>query len=223
MLTQVQKVLVFPRRIFDDYYSFLHWDEIHERLQEIQDSYLWLDRLEAEQANDLVQPIACAFIRDSEGRYCVLKRVQNSRIDLRGKVSLIVGGHVDKSDDNDSFADVLLNNLTRELDEELAIVDGDLAKPIGVIVDHSSIFASRHIAFVHEISAQSIDPRAPEEFSKRSKLTGQYLPAGRLAKLRGVMDPWSKLLLDEFICLDGIRKALFGLKLPELGRSSLIS
>lgn len=204
-MMQEQRVLVFPRRIFDDYYSLVPWDKIQDELQEIEESYSWLDRPEAERDTDWVQPIPCAFIRDYDGRFCVLRRVKHTRKDLRGKVSLIVGGHVDGSYGQGSFGNVLLTNLTRELDEELAIVHVESLRPVGVIVDNSSITASRHIAFVHEITAQHIVPRAPEEFTNRSKLTGRFLPADQLVQLRKVMDPWSRLLVEEFIRPNGIR------------------
>ena len=197
-------VLVVPRRIFDDYYSLIIWSDIQDKLDMIEESFTWLRRTDAERSTDWVQPIPCAFIRDGHGRFCTLRRVKNeARADLRLKASLIIGGHLDKTDDHASFKEMLLSNLARELNEEVGITNIHPV-PIGVIVDNSSILASRHIAFVHEVTASVIYPRAPEEFSNRSKLTGQFLSVADLTERRNELDPWSRLLFEEFIQPDGL-------------------
>ena len=197
-------VLVVPRKLFDDYFSLIAWSDIQEKLDVIEKSFSWLQRADAERSTDWVQPIPCAFIRDSYGRYCVLRRVKiGTRSDLSQKASLIVGGHLDESDGHTTFREMLLANLSRELDEEVGLTDSH-PSPVGVIVDNSSILASRHIAFVYEVTASRIVPQAPEEFSNRSRLTGQFLSASELMPLRGQFDPWSRLLFEEFIHPIGI-------------------
>ena len=197
-------VLVVPRKIFDDYFSLLAWSDIQDKIDVIEGSFSWLQRADAEHSTDWVQPIPCAFIRDSHGRFCTLRRVKHeTRDDLTRKASLIVGGHLEESDGHATFREMLLANLLRELDEEVGIADAQ-PTPVGVIVDNSSILASRHIAFVHEVTASQIYPRAPEEFSNRSSLTGQFLSASQLVQLRGELDPWSKLLFEEFIRPSGL-------------------
>ena len=193
------QVLVFPRRIFDDCFSLVRWDSIQDKLSEIQNSYSWLVRSHAEQANEWVQPIPCAFIRDHSGRYCVLRRVKNDRDDLNAKISLIVGGHIDESHGQMTFNEVLSSNLKRELDEEVGVSTIEEPRPVGVIVDNSSIRASRHVAFLHEITADRVYPRAKEEFATKSIYTGQFLFADQLKKLHGQFDPWSRLLIEDYI------------------------
>jgi len=197
-------VLVVPRKIFDDYFSLIAWSDIQNKIDVIEGSFSWLQRADAERSTDWVQPIPCAFIRDFYGRFCILRRVKNEkRDDLSSKASLIVGGHLEESHVDATFREMLLTNLSRELDEEVGIADAQ-PTPVGVIVDNSSILASRHIAFVHEVTASQIYPRAPEEFSNRSRLTGQFLSAIELIQLRGQLDPWSRLLFEEFIQPSGI-------------------
>ena len=198
-------VLVIPRSIFDDYFSLIAWGNIQDKIDAIEGSFSWLQRADAERSTEWVQPIPCAFIRDPHGRFCTLRRVKNqTRKDLTGKASLIVGGHLEASDGDSTFRELLLPNLSRELDEEVGIADAH-PTPVGVIVDNSSILASRHIAFVYEVNASQIYPRAPEEFSNKSSLTGQFLSAMQLVQLRGELDPWSKLLFEEFIHPSGLQ------------------
>ena len=123
------QVLVFPRRIFSEEFSLLPWDAIQEKLGEIERSFSWLARPDAEQSLDLVQAIPCTFIRNSAGRYCVLHRVSNTRDDLDEKLSLIVGGHIDEPHDDGSFQATMSFNLMRELDEEIGIVPAGVPPP----------------------------------------------------------------------------------------------
>ena len=194
-------VLVFPREIFNEVFSLLSWDSIQDRIEEIEDSFSWLARPEAESSEDVVQAIPCVLIRDEEGRCCVLKRVNEARKDLGGKLSLIVGGHIDYENEDQTFRDTVTINLLRELEEEVGVLVAEGPRPIGVIVDASSTAASRHVAFVHETTANSISPRAPEEFVSRSKFTGVFMNEGELAEKINEFDPWSRVLIEDYVCL----------------------
>ncbi|MDE2718765.1 MAG: hypothetical protein OXI33_17370, partial [Chloroflexota bacterium] len=147
---QTSDVLVFPREIFGSVFSLLPWESIQSHIDEIEESFSWLHRLEAEQSDDMVQAIPCVLIRDSEGRYCVFRRVKEDRTDLSKKLSLIIGGHIDQTADRDSFLSAMARNLSREIDEEIGIRAEEPPRPVGVIIDGSSIVASRHVAFLHE-------------------------------------------------------------------------
>ncbi len=198
------QVLVFPRSVFfGNQFTLLPWDSIQDEIAEIEKSFSWLNRRpDAERSTDLVQAIPCAFIRDDAGRFCLLRRTQNSRKDLSKKLSLVVGGHIDESPNRNSFQTSMLSNLIRELEEEVGIdATENPPHPIGVIVDHSSIEASRHIAFVHEILADKVWPQAREEFAvDNSKYSGTFMDASELAIRRDQFDPWSRLLIEEYIC-----------------------
>ena len=199
------RVLVFPRAIFSDEFSLLPWDSIQEQMGEIENSFSWLNRPDAEQSEDLVQAIPCAFIRDSDGRYCVLRQVQNLRKDLDRKLSLIVGGHIDDSHECGSFQTNMSSTLIRELEEEAGILSADRpSRPVGVIIDNSSIQASRHIAFLHEMPAERVSLKAREEFMLRSKVSGVFMDAVELAERRHEFDPWSRLLIEEYICPEDV-------------------
>ena len=194
------QILVFPRAVFGDVFSLLPWDSVQDQIEEIESTFSWLYRPDAERSDDLVQAIPCGFIRDPEGQYCVLRRVENSRNDLNKKLTLVVGGHIDKPHNDSSFRAAMSLNFMRELGEEVGIRPEEPPRPVGVIIDDSSIQASRHVAFLHEIASEQVSPKAPEEFATRSKYSGTFLPAARIAEMRHKFDPWSKLLIEEYVC-----------------------
>ena len=200
MTRQVPEVLVFPRKVFGGSFSLLPWDSIQSCIEEIERSFSWLQRPKAEESHDMVQAIPCVLIRDSEDRYCVFRRIKEDRSDLSGKLSLIIGGHIDEPPVCNGFRVAMSCNLIREIDEEIGIRLDDPPRPVGVVVDGSSIAASRHVAFLHEMTAEKVSPKAPEEFSKRSKYTGEFVPASDLREWRDQFDPWSRLVIEEYVC-----------------------
>ncbi len=205
--TLAPAVLVFPRAVFGSAYSLLPWGRIRPHVDEIERSFSWLTRPEAEQAEDVVQAIPCAVVRDSSNRYCVFRRVRGDRRDLSGRLSLIVGGHIDDVYSGGGFVAAMSSNLLREIYEEIGVLPEKNPRPLGVIIDGSSIGASRHVAFLHEIVADEVSPGAPEEFSGRSKFTGEFMKVSELGRRRDEFDPWSRLVIEEYLCPGGVRPA----------------
>ena len=211
---QTTEVLVFPRTVFGSAYSLLPWESVQSKIAKIEDSLSWLQRPIAEQSEDMVQAIPCTIVRDSEDRYCLFRRVQESRRELSKKLSLIIGGHIDAADDQDCFLTTMSRNLIREIDEEIGVRLEAPPRPVGVIIDGSSIVASRHVAFLHEMIVESVSAQALEEFSsKRSNYTGRFVPASQLGEWRNKFDPWSRLVIEEYACPAGVqpkpRQSLF--------------
>lgn len=206
MTVTTNKVLVFPRGIFDAGLSLLPWGSIQPQIEAIEASFSWLNRPEAERSVDLVQAIPCAFVREDGGKCYVLKQAESSRKDLSKKLSLIVGGHIDESDEHDSFLGLMSLNLKRELEEEVLLLTNEKPRPVGVLIDHASIEASRHIAFLHEVMAKDVSLRASEEFAPVAKLPGAFMDSHTLAARRDEFDPWSRLLIEDYICQGSIPK-----------------
>ena len=199
--TEANEVLVFPRSIFDGVFSLLAWETVQDQVDAIESTFSWLARPEAESSNVWVQAIPCALIRDDDGRCCVLRRINDeSRDDLKGKLRLIVGGHIDDKRENDSFGLTVKFNLLRELEEEVGLFTEEDPLPIGVIVDASSNAASRHVAFIHETTANDVSLDAPEEFMPRSKSSGIFMDESQLVEKINHFDPWSKMLIEDYVC-----------------------
>lgn len=195
-----------PRKFFERYFSFVSWNTIQPIIDELQKSYSWFERKEAEKSTTWVQPIPCVTIRDYFGRYCAFRRIRNIREDLQAKVSLIIGGHIDRKDGDGTLLQLFEDTIMREVNEETSLSALKAPHPIGLIVDNSSTFASKHVAFLFELEvAESVKPRAPEEFSTRSKFNNHFFNAGELLKFQKLFDPWSRILFEDYIKPPGTR------------------
>jgi predicted NUDIX family phosphoesterase len=195
-----KEILVFPRRCIQSSDRFVLWSDAAPVILCANANVAWLPRQEAERSKEWVQPIPCAFIRDHTHRYCILRRNRQSRADLRNRISLIVGGHVERSCGHGSLPSLLLLTLERELNEELGIQFLPKVRPVGLIVDSLSIKASRHIAFIYEVVvANRLTVRASEEFSLRSKFTGYFFTPDELSQFYTKFDPWSLLLFEDYV------------------------
>lgn len=205
-MSHQEDILVFPRRFFQHYFAFINWSVVESLIPDLQSTFKWLSRHEAEESLDWIQPISCAIIRDYSGRYCAFRRVRETRDDLKGRVSLVVGGHVDRPCKDMPLRDLLLSTLSREISEEIDVTQVAEALPLGLIIDNSSILSSRHVGFLYLVYLdEPIVTSAPEEFSQRSKITGKFLEDFELAQYHKRFDPWSRLIFEDLIRLPGIR------------------
>lgn len=186
-------------------------------LDGFQGSLTWMNRADAEMSSQWVQPIACAVLSDRSGRYCVIRRKAQTTRDLRGRLTLVVGGHVDEPAGSSALLeDILEATVARELGEEVGLTGGLHLRPLGVVVDLGSLDASRHVAFVYRIAVSPDDLRlqAPEEFSQRSKYNLSFMPVRELRKLRKRFDPWSGLILDRVLAFDAQEEAPSQMQFP---------
>ena len=216
-------ILVFPRQCISIPDRFVPEPRMHRIVECIQKNFSWMPRGEAERSEDVMQPIPCALIRNQSSKYLVLRRVRKTRSDLRGRISLIPGGHVDRpvGDEDSSVAEsipsLLLTTLRRELDEELGIrgVSESEIGPVGLVIDHSSVAASRHVAFVYEaVVVEKVRAQASEEFSIESTLNGVRYTAKALSEFHKSFDPWSMILLEDFVASSFAPKTARQIEIP---------
>lgn len=195
-----REILVFPRSSLPTLAPFVRWELAGSMLESIERHMYWLPRQEAEKSSNLFQPIPCAMIRNAFGEYCVLRRIREGREDLSSKVSLVVGGHVDKCEEEQGLSSILLATLRREIMEELGVSQLTDVRPVGMIQDHSSTIASRHVGFLYEtVISEKFRPQAIEEFSTESMLNGRLFAPTELFKFRDEFDPWSFIIFAEHI------------------------
>jgi predicted NUDIX family phosphoesterase len=200
------EILIFPRRFFKDYYGFVNWDDIEPLISELESSYKWCPRNEAEVSPNWVQPIPCALIKDNAGNYCVFRRIKETRKDLKGRISLVIGGHIERPKVSLTLPKLLSLTLSREIEEEIEIQQAPESHSLGLIVDNSTIQASRHIGFLYGILLnQPVVTTAPEEFSKNSKISGQFFSESELMRFHAQFDPWSKLIFEDLIQSSGTK------------------
>lgn len=193
------EILVFPRALLAGLPSYLRMTEVM-LAKYFAENGMWMPRQEAEEAPDVVQPIPSAYVRNGDGDILLLHRVNSARKDMRSRLSLVVGGHVDylpgAIDAKLDVASLFRQTLKREIQEELRMLEFRTSESCVLVIDRSSDTASRHVAFVYEVQADSeVDVSAPEEFSSSSVLSGRYIPRTKLKVFWSELDPWSGILL----------------------------
>lgn len=211
-----QEILVFPRDCIYGYNRFLPWNGINALIRSMAQETLWLARDEAEQSSDWIQPIPCAYIQNPALGYYTLQRIDQGREDLRTKISLVFGGHIDRIKHHGSVTCLFHETLARELKEELNLkrFPFNRSKPIGLIIDSSSIQASRHVAFVYEVITKlPLRIQATEEFSSHPEESRGFFKQTELSRLHKHFDPWSLILFQDYI-VPSRRKMARQLELP---------
>ena len=193
-------MLCLPRMCIANRERFTPWRAAAGMIREAAAGMKWLPRHEAETADDLVQPIPCAIVIGEKHYYHVFRRIAEGRPDLRKRVSLVVGGHIDESESERDIFSLVSSTLKREITEELGIQPPEKTKPIGMVVDFSSTQASRHIGIVHEVEIEGrATPQATEEFSVRSKYVRQLYSSQDLFNIRTEFDPWSRIIFGNYL------------------------
>lgn len=197
----MQKILTLPRARFAGLDGFVPWAEAVGLVEAAADELIWLPRAEAEASAQWVQPIPCAIFRDGGGRYCVFRQARQRRRDLSRRVSFIVGGHIDDSESAKTIGELFENTARREVLEEVGLELDSRLHPAGLVIDASSLTASRHIGVVYEalIDDAAVKSVAAEEFAVGSKYNGQFFDPESLARFRSEFDPWSFILFSQYL------------------------
>lgn len=196
----MQKILALPRARFDGLDGFVPWAEAVGLVEAAADELIWLPRAEAEESAQWVQPIPCAIFRDSGGRYCVFRQTLQRRRDLSRRVSFIVGGHIDDDESVKPIGELFEATARREVFEEVGLELDARLHPAGLVIDASSLTASRHIGVVYEIGVDlAVKSLAAEEFAVGSKYNGQFFNLKSLAQFRSEFDPWSLILFSQYL------------------------
>ena len=191
-----QQILVLPQTLLPrDWIS--KWPD-EDRFRDYEEFYKWLPRPLAEATSAYWQPIPSALLRNLDGEYCVLRRANKGRSDLRRRFTLVVGGHIDESGFEGPLASLLERTVLREMSEEVGVGTVQALSPQGVIADLGAVDGTKHVSFLYEavINAGDVELAAPEEFSARSKVRVQFLPLSGVRRIAQWLDPWSALILD---------------------------
>ena len=195
-------ILSIPRECIAGYSRFIPWAMADEILNSAEENMAWIPRDEVEQSADWVQLIPCAIILNEHRQYRVFRRASQGRSDLKSRISMIVGGHIDDMD-NDSLrlSSLVRGTLEREIHEELRLDSVSGIKPIGLVMDLSSVVASSHLGVVHEVVVKGhAKAIATEEFSAKSRYNGRLYSAQGLSTWLNTFDPWSSIVYGDYIC-----------------------
>jgi len=220
MSSGIERVLVVPSELrHDDFFDFLGFIESDtERAQTllsaIDDHYWFHTREKAESDISLLQIIPYVLItRPSEHgtEYYVYQRTTgggDSR--LHGQISIGRGGHVNPCDVADLPNEILINNIRRELDEEVDIFDGqgndidaytiktDRFKVVGEIYSDDSPVSQVHYGVVYQLDLN--DPNAQVALRETHKMRDlgwhlieelDYIQLGE-----GAFESWTQKVID---------------------------
>lgn len=196
-----QVVLCLPRERFANFDRFTPWTQASDTVASAQMEMRWIPRAEAESSENLVQPIPCALVRGEDTSLHVFRRIKEGRQDLSGRITLVIGGHIDSGSFEDELLSLAAATLVKELDEELTSIPAfENREPVGVVIDRSSPESSRHVGIVFEVAATgTVKPKAKEEFSMGSKYAGTKCSLAELPQFRKQFDPWSAILFADYI------------------------
>ena len=125
-----------------------------EVLKRIIQNGLFLRRSELEEDDSFKQIIPYAIISNNESFYLFRRTSRQTEKRLHNKFSLGVGGHMNPNDSMESKEQYLIDELKRELYEEVKLLNGCLIEDIefiGFINDDTISVGSVHIGLLYNI------------------------------------------------------------------------
>ena len=197
-----EKVLVFPRSIFEQLGAFQGFrSDIDRYLPAILDkkNNSFQPRAQAETNPNFKQIIPYVVITDGKSilHYVRGKKAGEQRLVAKGSIG--IGGHIN-DEDHTLFAfglQAFQDAVKREVCEELTVQGTFDAKPVGLINDDSTEVGRVHFGVVHVLF------RTPENVKKNEQVITQveFIAIEELKKRREQMESWSQLCLDNLDAL----------------------
>jgi predicted NUDIX family phosphoesterase len=137
-------------------------------------------------------------IRQSQSFYLFRRRPGQTEKRLHNKFSLGVGGHMNPGDSTESKEQYLIDELKRELYEEVKLLNGCLIEDIefiGFINDDTIPVGRVHIGLLYHIHVSNKELYINEA----EKMTADWIDKSNLADFYGGMETWTKIAFDSYI------------------------
>jgi predicted NUDIX family phosphoesterase len=169
-----------------------------EVLKRIVQNGLFLRRSELEEDPSFKQIIPYAIISNNESFYLFRRTSNQTENRLHNKFSLGVGGHMNPDDARETNGQFLIDELKRELYEEVNLLNGCLIEDIefiGFINDDTISVGSVHIGLLYNIHVSNKEVYINET----DKMTADWIDKPNLAEFYGAMETWSKIIFDFYI------------------------
>jgi len=172
--------------------------ENSEVLKRIVQNGLFLRRSELEEDPSFKQIIPYAIISHNESFYLFRRTSRQTEKRLHNKFSLGVGGHMNPNDSMELKEQYLIDELKRELYEEVKLLNGCLIEDIefiGFINDDTIPVGSLHIGLLYNIHVSNKEVYINET----DKMTGDWIDKSNLAEFYEGMETWTKITFDFYI------------------------
>jgi len=172
--------------------------ENSEVLKKIVQNGLFLRRSELEEDPSFKQIIPYAIISNNESFYLFRRTSGQTEKRLHNKFSLGVGGHMNPDDSMESKEQYLIDELKRELFEEVKLLNGCLIEDIefiGFINDDTIPVGSVHIGLLYNIHVSNKEVYINET----DKMTADWKDKSNLDEFYGGMETWSKIAYEFYI------------------------
>ena len=172
--------------------------ENSEVLKKIVQNGLFLKRSELEEDPSFKQIIPYAIISNKESFYLFRRTSRQTEKRLHNKFSLGVGGHMNPYDSMESKEQYLIDELKRELYEEVKLLNGCLIEDIefiGFINDDTIPVGRVHIGLLYNIHVSNKEVYINET----TKMTADWIDKPNLAEFYEGMETWTKITFDFYI------------------------
>jgi len=137
-------------------------------------------------------------VRQSQSFYLFKRTSKQTEKRLHNKFSLGVGGHMNPNDSMESKEQYLIEELKRELYEEVKLINGCLIEDIefiGFINDDTIPVGSVHIGLLYNIHVSNKEVYINET----DKMTADWIDKSHLAEFYEGMETWTKITFDFYI------------------------
>lgn len=167
-------------------------------LNRIVQNGLFRKRSELEEDPSFKQIIPYAIISNKDSFYLFKRISGQTEKRLHNKLHLGVGGHMNPGRPNEPNEQYIINELKRELFEEVKLFNGCLIDNIDFIgfINDNSISVSRvHLGVLYDIhvSNQNI------VINEHDKMKGEWIYKTDLVGYYEEMETWTKIAIDHYI------------------------
>jgi predicted NUDIX family phosphoesterase len=167
-------------------------------LNRIVQNGLFRKRSELEDDPSFKQIIPYAIISNKDSFYLFKRTSGQTEKRLHNKLHLGVGGHVNPGRSNEPDTQFLINELMRELSEEVKLLNDCLIEDIefiGFINDDSISVGRVHIGLLYNIHVSNKDV----VINETNKMTAEWIAKTDLVKCYEAMETWTKIAIDFYI------------------------
>jgi predicted NUDIX family phosphoesterase len=172
--------------------------ENSEVLNVIVNNGLFRKRSDLEEDASFKQIITYAVITCGDSFYLFKRSSGQRETRLHNKFTLGAGGHMNPGDSEETDEQYLIDELKRELSEEVRLLNGCRIEDIefiGFINDDTIPVGRFHVGLLYNIRVSNKEVYINET----DKMTAEWVEKSNLAESYEGMETWSKIVLDSYI------------------------